>query len=114
MSAMSDEDTFLNRPFIKPNLVRKRDYQTNIFASCIDKNSLVVLPTGMGKTIIALMLALFSYAEDPDKKILFLAPTKPLVAQHQRTFLDLSTLEDWQLPMLTLPPEKREKLYLDA
>ena len=106
---------FLDLPNIKPNMVRKRDYQTNIFASCIGKNSLVVLSTGMGKTIIALMLAAYYHDQEPDKKILFLAPTKPLVAQHQRSFLELTTLEDWQLPMLTsLPPAKREKIYLDA
>ncbi|MBN2154776.1 MAG: DEAD/DEAH box helicase family protein [Candidatus Lokiarchaeota archaeon] len=111
---MSDTDTFLDLPFIKSNLVKQRDYQTNIFASCIGKNSLVVLPTGMGKTIIALMLALYTHSQVPDKKILFLAPTKPLVAQHQQSFIEMSTLEEWQLPMLTVPPTKRETLYLDA
>ena len=114
LSAMSNDPQFLDYPHLKPNLVKKREYQVNIFASCIGKNSLVVLPTGMGKTIIALMLAMYYHSQDPDKKILFLAPTKPLVAQHQRSFGELSTLEEWRLPMLTLPPAKREKVFLDA
>ncbi len=112
---MSENSEFLDYPHLKPNLVKKREYQVNIFASCIGKNSLVVLPTGMGKTIVALLLALYTHSQDPDKKVLFLAPTKPLVAQHQRSFSDLSDLEDWRLPMLTsLTPEKREKILLDA
>ncbi len=112
---MTDDSEFLSYPYLKPNLVKKREYQVNIFASCIGKNSLVVLPTGMGKTIIALLLSLYVYSQDPDKKVLFLAPTKPLVAQHQRSFQELSNLEEWQLPMLTsLAPEKREKIFLDA
>ena len=112
---MSENSEFLDYPHLKPNLVMKREYQVNIFASCIGKNSLVVLPTGMGKTIVALLLSLYTYSQDPDKKILFLAPTKPLVAQHQRSFSELSDLEDWRLPMLTsLTPEKRGKILLDA
>ncbi|MHA1109969.1 MAG: DEAD/DEAH box helicase [Promethearchaeota archaeon] len=112
---MSENSEFLDYPHLKPNLVTKREYQVNIFASCIGKNSLVVLPTGMGKTIVALLLALYTYSQDQDKKILFLAPTKPLVAQHQRSFSELSDLEDWRLPMLTsLTPEKRGKILLDA
>ena len=112
---MTEKLQYLNYPYLKPNLVIKRDYQVNIFASCTGKNSLVVLPTGMGKTIIALLLALYTYSQEVDKKILFLAPTKPLVAQHRRSFIELTTLEDWQLPMLTsLTPVKREKIWLDA
>ena len=35
-----------------------REYQKRIFETCVDKNCLVVLPTGLGKTLIALMLTI--------------------------------------------------------
>ena len=38
--------------------LKPRKYQQDIYESCKDKNCLVVLPTGTGKTLIALMLAI--------------------------------------------------------
>ncbi len=69
-----------------PNKVLKniqpREYQQRIFETCRDRNCLVVLPTGMGKTLIALMLAIHRLKQFPESKILFLAPTRPLAEQH--------------------------------
>ena len=62
--------------------IKPREYQEKIFNTCKDKNCLVVLPTGTGKTLIALMLAIQRLKEYPDSKILFLAPTRPLAEQH--------------------------------
>ncbi len=59
-----------------------REYQQKIFESCINKNCLVVLPTGLGKTLIALMLAIERMKKFPGEKVVLLAPTKPLVEQH--------------------------------
>jgi ERCC4-related helicase len=59
-----------------------RAYQISIFETAKKSNTLVVLPTGLGKTLIALMLAQERLRAFPDSKILFLAPTKPLVEQH--------------------------------
>ncbi len=62
--------------------ITPREYQQKIFETCINKNCLVVLPTGLGKTLIALMLAIKRMEEFPGEKIIFLAPTKPLAEQH--------------------------------
>ncbi len=62
--------------------IRPRDYQQKIYSTCREKNCLVVLPTGIGKTLIALMLSIDRLIKFPDSKILFLAPTKPLAQQH--------------------------------
>lgn len=64
-----------------------RDYQQKIYETCIEKNCLVVLPTGVGKTLIALMVAINRMHNFPTEKILFLAPTKPLAEQHKNYFL---------------------------
>ena len=66
--------------------VSPRDYQEKIFQTCAKKNCLVVLPTGLGKTLIALMLTVKRMTEFPGEKVLFLAPTKPLVEQHFNYF----------------------------
>ncbi|KAF9651402.1 P-loop containing nucleoside triphosphate hydrolase protein [Thelephora ganbajun] len=63
----------LNRP--------KRDYQFNIVRRCLFDNTLVALPTGLGKTFIAGSVMLNFYRWFPSGKVIFVAPSKPLVAQ---------------------------------
>ena len=63
-----------------------REYQQKIFEKCSEKNCLVILPTGLGKTLIALMLAIDRMKKFPGEKVVFLAPTKPLVEQHLNYF----------------------------
>ena len=63
-----------------------REYQRNIFQTCKEKNCLVVLPTGLGKTLIALMLTIERMKSFPGEKVLILAPTRPLAEQHLKSF----------------------------
>ena len=78
-------------------------------ASAIGGNTLVVLPTGMGKTPIAALVAAYCL-EKRKGKIMFLAPTRPLVAQHLKTFSRCmrAGLEMASLTGLTPPGERRE------
>ncbi|CAK63262.1 unnamed protein product (macronuclear) [Paramecium tetraurelia] len=58
-----------------------RDYQIELYEKGIGKNSIIYLETGLGKTLVIIMLMwdrLFKY---PDKKIVFLANTVQLVEQ---------------------------------
>ncbi|OCH96604.1 P-loop containing nucleoside triphosphate hydrolase protein [Obba rivulosa] len=59
----------------------KRDYQFNIVKHSLFENTLVSLPTGLGKTFIAGVVMLNFYTWFPEGKVVFVAPTKPLVAQ---------------------------------
>jgi len=68
--------------------LKPRDYQQSIFETAKEKNTLVVLPTGVGKTLIAIMLAVERIKKYPTKKILMLAPTRPLVEQHFESFTE--------------------------
>lgn len=58
-----------------------RRYQRDIILSAVQKNTLVSLPTGLGKTLIAAVLMHNYMTWFPDRIIIFLAPTKPLVKQ---------------------------------
>jgi Fanconi anemia group M protein len=93
---------------LKPTIV-PRLYQQRIFASCLKGNTLVVLPTGLGKTLIAAMLAVHKLNVDPGRKVVFLAPTKPLVMQHVKTFVEYTTIEPETIRPITgeIPADKR-------
>lgn len=67
--------------WIYPTNVPIRDYQLNIVHSALLQNTLVCLPTGLGKTFIAAVVMYNFYRWYPSGKIVFMAPTKPLVAQ---------------------------------
>ena len=58
-----------------------RQYQRSIVESALYQNTLVVLPTGLGKTFIAAVVMYNYYRWFPGGKIIFMAPTKPLVEQ---------------------------------
>ncbi|KAI5475818.1 ATP-dependent DNA helicase MPH1 [Pseudohyphozyma bogoriensis] len=58
-----------------------RTYQYNIVHHALFENTLVSLPTGLGKTFIAACIMLNFYRWYPHGKVIFLAPTRPLVTQ---------------------------------
>jgi Fanconi anemia group M protein len=103
---------FLTNEFIKKECVEKRDYQINIAKSALKENSLVVLPTGLGKTIIALIL-IAEQLKKNNKKILFLAPTKPLVLQHAQFLKEFLTIDPKEITVFTgeISPSKRMNLW---
>ena len=102
---------YVQHDFIKPNSVERREYQYNIANSAANASTLVVLPTGMGKTIIALLVIAKELAKN-NNNILFLSPTKPLVNQHAQSLTDLLTLDD-TVAVFTgiVPPKKRIELW---
>lgn len=106
---------FIQHEFIEPNAVEFREYQINIAASAGKKNTLVVLPTGLGKTIIALYL-IAKKLKKKNKKILFLAPTKPLVNQHAQTLQNLLTIPESDIVSFTgeISPDTRKNLWNDS
>ncbi|KAG8768278.1 3'-5' DNA helicase [Ceratobasidium sp. 428] len=79
MKCKSDPKTIGS--WIFPLNKEKRDYQFNIIKHCLFDNTLVSLPTGLGKTFIAGSVMLNFYNWFPTGKVVFVAPTKPLVAQ---------------------------------
>ncbi len=107
--------TFIEHPLIKKDAVERRLYQETIMGTCIKKNSLVILPTGLGKTIIAALIVAARLTKYPNLKVIFLAPSKPLVGQHYNTFKSILNLDE-ELEMLTgsTAAEKRGEIFQDA
>lgn len=76
---------YISHPMIKPETIEKREYQLSIAMKALDANTMVILPTGLGKTAVSLLTAA-SRLYNEGGKVLMLAPTKPLVEQHLRYF----------------------------
>lgn len=74
-------DAFASRSWHFPLNNPKRPYQFDIIQQALRKNTLVALPTGLGKTFIAAVVMFNFYRWFPTGKVLFMAPTRPLVTQ---------------------------------
>ena len=103
---------YITQEFIKPESVERREYQVNIANSAAKANTLVVLPTGMGKTVIALLL-IEKQLQKENNKILFLAPTKPLVLQHAQFLRQYLTIDAEAISVFTgeISPAKRTEMW---
>jgi len=88
-------------PLVRVGALQERAYQFRIAEEAIKKNTLVVLPTALGKTVIAALVAshfLYNYS---NLKVLVMAPTRPLVLQHRDTFMRLLKLRPQDVQVLT-------------
>ncbi len=96
--------------------IKPREYQKKIFETCMEKNCLVILPTGLGKTLIALMLTIDRLTKFPNEKVVFLAPTKPLTEQHFSFFKKHLTELFASMTLFTgeVKAEKRRKLWQNS
>ncbi|MEM5829730.1 MAG: DEAD/DEAH box helicase [Candidatus Aenigmatarchaeota archaeon] len=93
--------------------IEPREYQKNIAETASKKNTLVVLPTGMGKTLIAMIVAIKRLNDFPESKVLVMAPTRPLNAQHKKSFEKFTDLKEEEIALVTgkIKPEKRSEIY---
>jgi len=107
---LPEGEGYANHEWLKAHSVEDRQYQNVIMETVRQKNTLVVLPTALGKTVIALLLAI---ERTEHGKVYFLAPTRPLVQQHHQTFKEKTLFEDKELILVTgrYPPAKRTSLY---
>ncbi len=98
---------------LKEGIFEPREYQQKILSTAIKKNTLCVLPTGLGKTNIAIMLTAHRLEKYPNSKVLVVAPTRPLINQHHKVFLKSLTIDENETCVLTgvIPPMKRTYLY---
>jgi Fanconi anemia group M protein len=101
---------YIDKKYIQKNSVEKRDYQINLASQAINENCIVVLPTGLGKTTIALHV-ISEYLLKLSGTILFLAPTRVLVNQHFDFLKKNLTFDDIVLITGEDSVEKRTDLW---
>ncbi len=99
----------MENPLLTRKAVEPRDYQINLYREALEQNTLVVLPTGLGKTIVA-ALVIAKVMEDTGGKALFLAPTKPLVGQHYETLKKLLSLNEDEISKFTGEVDNEDRL----
>ena len=102
-------------PLNKP----KRIYQYNMARRALFDNVLCSLPTGLGKTFIAAVVMLNYYRWFPKGKVIFMAPTRPLVTQqieacHQSCGIpaeDAAEMTGHDAPALRKEAWKRKRVF---
>lgn len=113
-----DTIEYLEHPLIRPGTVERRAYQVNLAVTAMGRPSLVVLPTGMGKTVVGLLVIADRLKTHPDQKVVILAPTKPLVEQHARFFREHLALDDPDSAVVafsgSITPDRRMEMFAGA
>ena len=99
---------YVDHKLIVPDSVEARAYQLALAESAARASTMIVLPTGLGKTIVALLV--IAKRLENDGRVLFLAPTKPLVEQHA-AFLRSHLLAETTIFTGEIPPDKRSELW---
>jgi len=104
-------ETIKNWLFLTVKAIRK--YQVEIVEISLFYNTLVCLPTGLGKTFIASLVILNYFLWFPTGKIFFLAPTRPLVHQQKQALYDLKSIPRKNIIEITggITSEKRREHY---
>ena len=78
-------DGQLRPPLLRDGVLRALPFQLHLALIALSEDLVVVLPTGLGKTVIAALVAA-ELLRSGEGKLLFLAPTRPLVQQHAASF----------------------------
>jgi Fanconi anemia group M protein len=104
---------FLTHALIYSDSVEEREYQRTIAKEAEGRNTLVVLPTALGKTVISALVAaefLYNYRSG---RVLVMAPTRPLISQHSSSFQRLIRLPEREFELLTgmMPSDYRSDVW---
>ncbi|MCS7109331.1 MAG: DEAD/DEAH box helicase family protein, partial [Candidatus Micrarchaeota archaeon] len=86
-----------------------REYQEQIAKSALQKkNTLIVLPTGTGKTVIGALI--IEHFLKNRQKCLFLAPTKPLVNQHEKRLREFFFDSEYKIAQITGQSKREDRI----
>ncbi|MFC6837083.1 DEAD/DEAH box helicase [Halomarina ordinaria] len=116
MAATSESDAeTIDGPLLTPGVLQRREYQVELAEAALRGQTLVCLPTGLGKTAVSLLVTARRLHEAGGKSLL-LAPTKPLVQQHADFYREALTVPDDEVVVFTgeVRPADRADLWADA
>lgn len=108
-------DKYAGQKWIYPNNMTIRGYQKEAVSKALFHNAMIVLPTGFGKTFIAAVVMYNFYRWYPTGKIIFVAPTRPLVTQQVQECRKISGIPKVDCCELTgqTNAERREAAWSD-
>jgi Fanconi anemia group M protein len=109
------ESAYIDHELLADGVVEHRMYQLQLSSAALAEPSLVVLPTGAGKTTVALLVTAARLNRQGGKS-LFLAPTKPLVEQHAGFYREALSVPDEEVRVFTgdVRPDDRADEWDDA
>ena len=116
---MTSAEEIIQHPYLRKG-IEPRLFQQTILNTCITKNTLVVLPTGTGKTIISILHIAYllqkQYFIGEGEFILILAPTKPLINQHVKSFRTFLNIPAEKIVELSgaISPQNRKLMIQNA
>ena len=104
---------YVSHPLIRQNYIEFRKYQNSISKVASNGNTLVILPTALGKTVISLLVCAEMLYNYRDKRILVMAPSRPLVNQHTTSFVSALKISEDNMALLTgkLSPIERRAIW---
>jgi len=104
---------YIEHKLIKKDSIEYREYQINLANQAIKENCLVVLPTGLGKTTVALQV-IAEFLSKNTGGVLFLAPTRVLAHQHYEFLKNNLMIDDIALVTGEDLVTKRKKLWINS
>ena len=105
---------WIQHPLIKAEKIESRLYQQVLAADVLKKgNTMIVAPTALGKTIVAALVAAERLKYFKNSKVLILAPSKPLVVQHEESFREFLKSSVTSITG-AIKPEERDKRWNDS
>ncbi|MFP4632914.1 MAG: DEAD/DEAH box helicase, partial [Halobacteriales archaeon] len=111
------ESAYVDHELLADGVVERRMYQLELSSAALEESSLVVLPTGAGKTTVALLVTAARLSRLGGRS-LFLAPTKPLVEQHVGFYREALDFDDPETEVRLFTgdtrPDERERQWEDA
>ena len=103
----------IEHKLIKKSAIEYREYQVNLAKQAMSENCLIVLPTGLGKTTVALQV-IAEFLSKRKGGVLFLAPTRVLAHQHYEFLKNSLLIEDIALITGEDLINKRKKLWINS
>jgi Fanconi anemia group M protein len=105
---------YVVHPMVIDGVIEDRDYQRRFVEKALDANTLAVLPTALGKTVIAELVAAELLHRHPGCRILFMAPTKPLALQHRESVLKHLKLREDEVAAVTGETAARASVWSNS
>ncbi|MBP1986137.1 DEAD/DEAH box helicase [Halolamina salifodinae] len=113
--AATDDVGRIDHPLLTPGFLERRLYQLQLAGTAQEADTLVCLPTGLGKTTVSLLVTA-ERLQEVGGKALMLAPTKPLVQQHAEFYREALQIPDDEIVVFTgeVSPDDRAELWESA